>query len=86
MKEEPSGTVTEAEDSSTATGASMEVEITEPTDNTSADIKPEIVKSAGNESFKENPYTFLPVDDPILTSCMCVCTLKAANTLTHDVI
>ncbi|KAF5343843.1 hypothetical protein D9756_011343 [Leucocoprinus leucothites] len=40
---------------------------------TSSDVvseeKPEIVKSSGNDSFKENPYTFLAADDPILASC-----------------
>lgn len=34
--------------------------------------KTEIAKSSGNESFKENPYTFLSPDDSILISCMWV--------------
>lgn len=33
---------------------------------------PVSVRSTCNESFKENPYTFLPADDPILVSCMYV--------------
>ncbi|KXN81699.1 tRNA (cytosine(34)-C(5))-methyltransferase [Leucoagaricus sp. SymC.cos] len=32
--------------------------------------KLEIVKSSGNESFKENPFTFLAANDPILLSCI----------------
>ncbi|XP_006463888.1 hypothetical protein AGABI2DRAFT_225841 [Agaricus bisporus var. bisporus H97] len=32
--------------------------------------KTEIAKSSGNESFKENPYTFLSPDDSILISCI----------------
>lgn len=29
-------------------------------------------KAKGDGGFKENPYTFLPPDDPILQSCMYV--------------
>jgi len=32
--------------------------------------KARVVKLSGNESFKENPYTFLSSTDPILVSCM----------------
>ena len=29
-------------------------------------------KEKGNGGFKENPYTYISPDDPILTQCMCV--------------
>ena len=32
----------------------------------------DVPRSGGNESFKENPYTFLSSDNPILIASMCV--------------
>lgn len=71
-QEEPSNTASESGAPSTTNFTSLEVEMIEPADNAPVNLKPDIVKSVGNESFKENPYTFLSADDPILTSCMCV--------------
>jgi multisite-specific tRNA:(cytosine-C5)-methyltransferase len=55
---------------------SMEVEVEKATTPAVDEVvnggKVEVFKSSGNESFKENPYTFLAPDDPILASCMCV--------------
>ncbi|KAF9444637.1 cytosine-5--methyltransferase, partial [Macrolepiota fuliginosa MF-IS2] len=33
-------------------------------------VKTETIRSVGNESFKENPYTFLPAEDLTLASCL----------------
>jgi multisite-specific tRNA:(cytosine-C5)-methyltransferase len=50
-----------------------ETKITGSATSAQADrVKSEMVKSGGNETFKENPYTFLSSDDTILISCVWV--------------
>lgn len=69
----------ENENSAAEGEAHMEIEAIGHTVATGVDpgersdqAKPTIAEPAANESFKENPYTFLTADDPILISCVYV--------------